>query len=104
MGEVMSADYLKLVDAVRIWSNWGNSLPDRSDGRLIQQLGPKEAYELLPVIKQLEQDFYKSDARYMAATLQEMAQLSRLHFNQIHPALPAEISEILAWCYTYDFK
>lgn len=59
---------------------------------------------LLPVIKALEDDFYRSSARAAADNLAEMAMLVSADFNQRHPDLPHEIATAFAWCYTFDFK
>lgn len=94
----------RLIKAMRVWSGWGGIAPSRDDSRLIQQLGPHEAGELLPLIRQFESDFYASDARFVAANMEEMVQLSKKHFMTMHPELDHEVAEILAWCYSFDFK
>lgn len=45
-----------------------------------------------------------TDAYYTASDLKEMAKLATLHFRDIHPELSAEVGDIFAWCYTFDFK
>lgn len=104
MGKVINVDPEELVDAVRIWSGWGGMAPSRDDGRLMQRLGSTDAGALLPVVKQLEEDFYASDARYVACDLEEMARLAKDDFARMHPAVPTEIGDVFAWCYTFDFK
>lgn len=104
MEKVVGVDSTKLVNAMRIWSGWGGIAPNRDDSRLRQQLGTAEANMLLLVIKQLEEDFYTSDARYIAADVDEMRRLAKEHFTRTHPKVATAISDILAWCYTFDFK
>ncbi len=55
-------------------------------------------------IKQLEDDFYASDAHITAASLQEMHVQALEAFRNKHTHLDVEIGNILAWCYTYDYK
>ena len=79
-------------------------MPSRNDKRLKDQFGEDAAANLLPVIKSLEDDFYSSDARLVAANLQEMEELASEHFRQKHPTVAKEIVKAFAWCYTFDFK
>jgi|SRR5579883_521330 hypothetical protein len=94
-----------LAEAVRIWSGWGACMmPDRDDNRLVARLGNEAAVKLLPIIKELEQEFYASDARLMAADLQEMEKLASEDFKKKYPGISEDIVRALAWCYTFDFK
>ena len=105
MDEMNDLSSPQLIEAVRLWTGWGwNMMPSRDDARLTNHFGDAVAAELLPVIKSLEDDFYSSDARLVAANLQEMEKLSSEHFKQKHPAAADEIVKALAWCYTFDFK
>jgi hypothetical protein len=95
----------ELVQAVRIWTGWGQrASPSRDDDRVRAQLGNALASKLLPVIKSLESDFYSSDAKLTAADLQEMEKLASSDFRQKHPGVADEIVKAFAWCYTFDFK
>jgi len=79
-------------------------MPDRDDNRLVARLGNEAAVKLLPIIKELEQEFYASDARLMAADLQEMEKLASEDFKKKYPGISEDIVRALAWCYTFDFK
>src|SRR5262245_1060272 len=94
-----------LAEAVRVWAGWGsNPSPSRDEARVVQRYGAATAAKLLPVIKSLEDDFYASDARFIAVDLQQMAALASEQFAQKHPGIDKDIVEALAWCYTFDFK
>jgi hypothetical protein len=58
----------------------------------------------MPLVRELEDDFYESDARYVAADLPEMGQLASAEFARKHPEVSAEAIRALAWCYTFDYK
>jgi len=104
MVEMNNLNSAQLVEAVRVWTGWGQSAtPSRSDQRLADQFG-EDATKLLPLIKSLEDDFYASDARLTAANLQEMEKLASDQFRQRHPTVAEEIVKAFAWCYTFDFK
>ncbi len=105
MVEMNNLNSPQLIEAVRLWTGWGESvMPSRDDRRLANHFGDEVAAKLLPLIKSLEGDFYASDASLVAANLQEMEKLSSEHFKQRHPAVADEIVKAFAWCYTFDFK
>lgn len=79
-------------------------MPSRSDERVTDHFGDASAAKLLPLIKSLEDDFYSSDARLVAADLQEMEKLASEQFKRKHPTVADEIVKAFAWCYTFDFK
>lgn len=95
----------QLIEAVRIWTGWGTTIaPNRDDARVRRHFGDTAASTILPILKSLEDDFYSSDARLVAGSLQEMEKLSCQHFKQKHPDVADEIAKVFAWCYTFDFK
>ena len=105
MGEMNSLNSPQLIEAVCVWTGWGRSMmPSRDDARLVNYFGGDVAGKLLPLIKSLEEDFYSSDARLVAANLQEMENLASEQFKRKHPAVADEIVKAFAWCYTFDFK
>ena len=44
-------------------------MPNRDDSKVMRHFGPEVAARLLPVIKALEDDFYRSNARAAADNL-----------------------------------
>lgn len=105
MGEISELYSPQLAEAVRLWTGWGQSaMPNRNDKRLADHFGDAVAAKLLPAIRSLEDDFYSSDARLVAANLQEMESLASNHFRQKHPTVAEEVIKAFAWCYTFDFK
>ena len=105
MVEMNNLNSPQLVEAVRLWTGWGQAMmPSRNDKRLTDHFGEETAAKLLPVIKSLEDDFYASNAQFIAANLQEMEKIASEQFTQKHPTVSDEIVKALAWCYTFDFK
>ena len=103
MEELINFDSSELIDAVRIWSGWGQyRWPQRDDSRLRSKLGNAEAERLLPIIKKLQEDFYGSNAYLKAIDLAEMETLAKAQFQQLHPNVSEEIASVFAWCYTFD--
>lgn len=105
MVKINNIELSLLVEAVRVWTGWGRDvMPRRDDSLLVEHFGAEVAAKLLPIIKSLQDDFYLSDARFVADDLQEMEKLSSEQFRKKHPAVADEIVRAFAWCYTFDFK
>jgi len=105
MVEIRDISSPELIDAVRVWTGWGaNMMPSRDERRLVKQFGDERAARLISVIKSLEDDFYSSDARFVAADLQDMGKMASEQFKKKHPMVPDEIVKVFAWCYTFDFR
>jgi hypothetical protein len=95
----------EFIEAVQLWTGWGRSVaPSRDEKRLVARFGQDAAPKLLALIQSLEDDFYSSDARLVAASRQEMERLSSEQFKRKHPEIADEIAKAFAWCYTFDFK
>ncbi len=95
----------ELIVAVRLWVGWGGSpTPSRSDQRVIDHFGDQGAKHLLPVIKQLEDDYYSSKAHLIDGSLQEMEELASKDFIKLYPAVAPEIVKCFAWCHSFDFR
>jgi hypothetical protein len=102
---MIDIDSRDLVDAIRIWSGWGiEHSPRREDSRLARQRGNAFAMRLLPIIKELQKDFYASDAHLRASDLTEMGQIAKEQFKKLHPRVAEEVAEIFVWCYTFDWR
>ncbi len=105
MVQINNLSSAQLVEAVRLWTGWGQSImPSRNDKRVVDRFGEDAAAKLLPVMKSLEDDFYASDAQLVAVSPQEMEKLACEHFKRKHPTVAEEIVNAFAWCYTFDFK
>ena len=102
MNEELNAE---LVAAVRCWCGWGTSaMPHRDDSRLIERFGRQRGAELLREIVALEDDFYISDARLVAANVPDMARRCADDFKRKRPGVAGEIVDSFVWCYTFDYK
>lgn len=104
MVEINELGSPQLIEAVQLWTGWDGMMPSRNDQRVKDHFGEDIAAKLLPLIKALANDFYSSDARLVAADLEEMDKLASEQFKQKHPTVSDEIVKAFAWCYTFDFK
>ena len=96
---------VEIEQAVILWTGWKKTVsPLRDDRIVIKKYGEKTGQVLLEKIKHLEDDFYKSDARFTAPNLVEMKSISMKHFMKLHPEFSIEIARAFAWCYTFDYK
>lgn len=91
--------------AVVVWTGYGHSSwPARDEDRLVSEFGPELATDLAPLVRRLEDDFYRSDAHLTAPDLRTMASEASNAFQVLHPEITDEAVAALAWCYTYDYK
>jgi hypothetical protein len=105
MVKMTPEEWRRVGEAIVIWCGWGReSYPSRNDNSLVEHFGSQVATTLLPLIRELEDDFYSSDARYTTADVAEMASISVAQFMRKHPEIPEEAARALAWCYTFDYK
>lgn len=94
-----------LVEAVLLWTGWGEHfMPRRDETFLVRRFGMESASRLMAEINALRDDFYSSNARTVAADLPEMEKLASDDFRRSHPDIPEEIVKAFAWCYTFDFR
>lgn len=94
-----------LALAVVEWTGWGKSWkPARDESALIERFGESLALELLPLILELEEDFYRSDAYNTVSDLDEMGARAADEFQLRHPEIPVDAANALAWCYKFDWK
>lgn len=102
---VLALDPALVSEAVVWWTGWGRKpWPRRDDDSVLERFGADTALDLLPAVKNLESDFYASDARHRARTLVEMGHQAAADFRLRHPEVAEKAIEALAWCYTFDFK
>ncbi len=102
----MTIDDPKIVSAAIVaWTGKGvSSHPRRDERRVIAALGEKRASAVLPVVFELEREFYESDARHTTADLAMMGDVAAERFRRAHPELSDEALAALTWCYTFDHK
>ena len=95
----------QLIEAARLWTGRGTRpCPVRDDSALVDRFGVEQAAALKSKLKSLEDEFYESNARIVAANLGEMGQMAMAEFRTRHPEVPEEIAEVFAWCYTFDYR
>lgn len=94
-----------LTDALLVWTGKGDfAWPHRSDERLVERFGAEVAVDLIPAVRQLEQDFYESDAAHTEPNLVAVGDAAAARFRERHPEIGEPGVEALAWCYTFDWK
>ncbi|MFN8053249.1 MAG: hypothetical protein U0Q22_17540 [Acidimicrobiales bacterium] len=98
-------DLARISDALVVWTGYGQSAwPIRDPDRLVAEFGPAATDDLLPVLRELEREFYESDEAHTVAGLDQMGIAASERFSSLHPELSGEAVDALAWCYTFDWK
>lgn len=101
----MTVDASQVSNAIVVWTGWGtSSSPARDQARVTARFGEDIALNLLPVIRQLENEFYESDAKDTVHDLVEIGDAAAARFRRLHPDISADAVRALGWCYTYDYK
>lgn len=96
---------LQLSLGIVAWTGWGiASYPVRDHESLVATLGPDAVVDLLPRIRQAEEEFYLSDAQLRAPDIQSMGEMAAQDFRRIRPDVSDDAVKALAWCYTFDYK
>jgi hypothetical protein len=104
MRKMTQDEWDRVADAIVVWTGKGElAWPQLDEARVLARFGPG-VQELLPVLRELYDDFYLSDARWRAADLAEMAEMARARFRDRYPLLRPSAVDALAWCYTFDYK
>ena len=94
-----------IEQAVILWTGWKKTpSPLRDDNTIIETFGKTAGQLLLEKIKHLEDDFYRSDARFNASSIEEMESASAKQFMILYPNLSPAIAQAFAWCYSFDYK
>jgi hypothetical protein len=94
-------------EAIVVWTGWQESswpTRDEGEGRPATRFGAEEASTLLSRLKQLEDQFYASNARFTISDLAEAGDIAADEFRETHPEISEDAIRALAWCYTFDFK
>lgn len=95
----------ELSRAIIVWSGWDDTAwPVRDESRLLAEFGRERAEEMTLRIREIEDEFYASDAHLVATDLEDMANRAVADFRQRRTDLSDAAVEALAWCYTYDYK
>jgi hypothetical protein len=104
--EAITVDDASMIsEAIVLWTGKGRTpWPQRDENRVVERFGPDKARDLMPVVRNLEKEFYKSDAEFTVADLAEMMDVASAQFEKLHPELTNEAIEAFAWCYAYSKK
>lgn len=104
MGDTRAVDE-DLTKAVVLWTGRETRLwPHRDDAAVVQEFGEARARDLLKTLRQLEEDFYSSDADQKEPDLQTMTYRAAEEFRSRHPDAPSALVDALAWCYSFDYR
>lgn len=105
MEAVKAHDPETISEAIVMWTGWGDTAwPARDDQRLVDRFGSDARADLLPVVRQLEAEFYESDAHLTARDLVAMGMEAGDLFQRLHPELSRDAVRALVWCYTFDHR
>lgn len=95
-----------LSEAIVVWVGWGgpDPLPKTDDSRVVSRYGEAVSLEILPMIRQLHNDFYATDAIDRVADHGEMLDVAAVEFRARHPEISADAVDALKWCMSWDYR
>lgn len=105
---LMTPSWDEVSRAVIVWTGFDRSvelgMPGRDEVGLVKSFGEKAAGALLPILEQLQADFYRSTAHNTVSGSREMAEQAADEFRVLHPELSDDAVAAFAWCYSFDWK
>lgn len=105
MGAISKWDSPVFTEAFLIWTAHGRDfIPRRNSAAVVTRFGTKAASELLPAMQSMIDEFYQSEALYIATNPKELGDMAIKEFKAKHSEVADEVLEAMAWCYTFDNK
>jgi hypothetical protein len=100
----VSADVTLVSQAIVVWTGWARPHDRHATMRgSLSGSAPTGRWTWYNV-RRLKEEFYESDAKYVAADLAEMGDMVSRRFGELHPEISDDAVRALAWCYRYDYK
>jgi|KBSSwiStaDraftv2_1062776.scaffolds.fasta_scaffold1770298_1 hypothetical protein len=104
MEKINRSDADLVSEALVLWVGPIPSAGYDGEAALVKRFGAQEAAKLLPNVRALEKEFFSSDARHVAANLEEMGDRAIADFRRVHPEISDEALNALANHYAFAFK
>jgi len=104
MEEISRSDADRVSEALVLWLGPITSAGYDGEAALVKRFGAPEAAKLRPVLRALEKEFFESDARHVAADLEEMGDRAIADFKHKHPEISDQALNVLANHYAFAFK
>jgi hypothetical protein len=104
MEKIDANDAARISEALVIWVGPIPSNGYDPKAALTERFGAAAAAELARVARALEDEFFGSQARHVAADLQEMHRRAFADFKRKHPEISDEAVHALAASYTFTYK
>lgn len=103
MEEMTTADP-RVSEAVVVWTGFGQAAAPVRDEALVERHFGELVLDRMPLVRMLDDEYYESDARYVATDDADMERRSAADFRALHPEVSDEAVKALAWCYSYDYR
>jgi len=88
MEKVRELDAGLLSEAILVWEgDPDRPLSGHDPGKLVERFGARIAMDLLPKIRELEEDFESTDAHLRISDWEEMVEVAASEFRSRHPEI-----------------
>jgi hypothetical protein len=102
---VKTLDWPMLNEAITLWiGHHETGYPTHFDDRLVRHYGRERGATILTKLRELESEFYQSDAYLRAGSLAEMDDLAVADFRGRYPEVSVKAAEKFALLYTFDYR
>jgi hypothetical protein len=93
-----------LSRAILAWTSGAQPWPTTDDTRVTELFGHDEGRAVLREVRQLQDEFFASDAYSRARSEAELGELAAADFTARHPEISAEAVERFATAYAYAWR
>jgi len=102
MEKIDANDAAQVSEAVVIWIGPVPNLGYDREAALSKRFGAQVAAQLVPIVRELQRDFYDTNAARVAADIREMHTLAVDDFKRKHPEISEDAAHALAANYVYS--
>jgi hypothetical protein len=99
------SDSATVSKAITVWIGWRRfSYPHGGDELVAECFGADAAADLVPIVRQLVDEFFWADAPAGVKNLEERGDIAEAAFRRKHPDLSDDAIEALRWCYDFSMR
>jgi hypothetical protein len=97
------SDSAIVSEAIIVWIGWRRfTYPHGGDDLVAECFGADAAADLVPIVRQLVDEFFSADAPATAKDLEERGDVAEAAFCRKHPDLSDDAIKALRWCYDFS--
>ena len=102
----MDVDARVVSEAILVYLPPGSphQMPWHGEDQIVDKFGAELAVDLVPIVKNLRDEFFASDAWITVRGLSEMVDVAKREFQVSHPEISADAVNALGRAYGFAYK